>query len=693
MTMHTLVLRATTALACLFAVSAHAEDATPLDQILVTGLKGSEDFGLKSGIPIDKVPQSIQVIGADDLIARGATSIGEALRAIPSASVGNSRVARFQSFSLKVRGFLVDQMRNGIRQRYYEDVDASALSNIARLEVLKGPSAVLYGQSAVGGIISIVTKQPTEQWEASVAGTFGNYQQRQVTLDIGGPVTETFSVRLTGELERSGTFVDFQDIDRENVALTLRWQPADWAVAHLVTEYVERRTRSNPGLPVVGTVVSNGVADIPRSRFLAEPGFSDLSASSPLVQAWVDFNLGGGWTLTPRLQYSQLKTPFTEIRVRGVEAGDPTLVRRTGRIGAEDDDYIIAQLDLAGSVKTGPLTHRLLAGFEFDRERSTFLQSNFVTVPSINALNPVYLTVPPASTFGFDFRQSLNGYAVYFQDRIEITPDIELLGGVRQSWLNNDGYFSTDPTDLGPVDEANITSTTWQIGATWKLGHGFSLFTGYNTGFDVENVFGLRLVNGNPLPPETSNQVELGMRYSGENLRVSIGGFQIRRQDVAGDDLDNPGFSRAIGNLRVRGMELEGEWRPIEALTLTGGYAYLRGQITGSADTAEIGGRIADVPRHTGTVRGTAALGHGLELRGGVSYVGSRAVANASAISLEDYAVADIGLGYQWRWLQLDLSINNLADARYFTVANQGNANVVYPGDPRTVSGRITLNW
>lgn len=688
-----LTLRATTALACLFAVSAHAEDATPLDQILVTGLKGSEDFGLKSGIPIDKVPQSIQVIGADDLIARGATSIGEALRAIPSASVGNSRVARYQSFSLKVRGFLVDQMRNGIRQRYYEDVDASALSNIARLEVLKGPSAVLYGQSAVGGIISIVTKQPTEQWEASVAGTFGNFQQRQVTLDIGGPVTETFSVRLTGELERSGTFVDFQDIDRENVALTLRWQPADWAVAHLVTEYVERRTRSNPGLPVVGTVVSNGVADIPRSRFLAEPGFSDLSASSPLVQAWVDFNLGGGWTLTPRLQYSQLKTPFTEIRVRGVEAGDPTLVRRTGRIGAEDDDYIIAQLDLAGSVKTGPLTHRLLAGFEFDRERSTFLQSNFVTVPSINALNPVYLTVPPASTFGFDFRQSLNGYAVYFQDRIEITPDIELLGGVRQSWLNNDGYFSTDPTDLGPVDEANITSTTWQIGATWKLGHGFSLFTGYNTGFDVENVFGLRLVNGNPLPPETSNQVELGMRYSGENLRVSIAGFQIRRQDVAGDDLDNPGFSRAIGNLRVRGMELEGEWRPIEALTLTGGYAYLRDEITGSADTAEIGGRIADVPRHTGTVRGTAALGHGLELRGGVSYVGSRAVANASAISLEDYAVADIGLGYQWRWLQLDLSINNLADARYFTVANQGNANVVYPGDPRTVSGRITLNW
>ncbi|QCI79604.1 TonB-dependent receptor [Hankyongella ginsenosidimutans] len=507
-----------------------------------------------------------------------------------------------------------------------------------------------------------------------------------------GPVSDTLSIRLTGEVERSGTFVDFQDIDRDNIALTLRWQPAEWAVGHLVTEYVERRTRSNPGLPVVGTVVSNGVADIPRSRFLAEPGFSDLSASSPLVQAWVDFSLGGGWTLTPRLQYSQLKTPFTEIRVRGVEADDPTQVRRTGRIGAEDDDYIIAQLDLAGSVKTGPLTHRLLAGFEFDRERSTFLQSNFVSVPSINALNPVYLTARPETAFGFDFRQALNGYAVYFQDRIEITDAIELLGGVRQSWLNNDGYFSTDPTDLGPVDEANITSTTWQIGATWKLGHGFSLYTGYNTGFDVENVFGLRTVSGNPLPPETSNQVELGCAMAGKTCASASPASRSAARMWPGMISITPA-SRAIGDLRVRGVEIEGDWRPLEALTLSGGYAYLRGQITGSADAAEIGGRIADVPRSTGTVRATADLGHGLELRGGVSYVGSRAVANASAVSLDDYAVADIGLGYRWRRVRLDLSINNLANARFFTVANQGNANVVYPGDPRTVSGRIAVTW
>ena len=137
--------------------AAQSATATPTtterSDIIVTGTKQGFDFGGKSGIPIERVPQSVQIITSDELIERGATSIGDALRAVPSANIGNSRIARYQSFSLTVRGFLVDQMRNGIRQRYYEDVDASALSNIERLEVLKGPSSVLYGQSAVGGSV------------------------------------------------------------------------------------------------------------------------------------------------------------------------------------------------------------------------------------------------------------------------------------------------------------------------------------------------------------------------------------------------------------------------------------------------------------------------------------------------------------------------------------------------------------
>jgi iron complex outermembrane receptor protein len=603
-------LRATSACALTFvlAIPALAEDEQK-ETIVVTGTKS--EFGEKSGIALEKLPQSVQVISSEDIIARGATSVGDLLRAVPSANVGNSRVSRYQSFSLNVRGFLVDQMRNGIRQRYYEDVDASALSNVDKVEVLKGPSAVLYGQSAVGGIVSIITKKPADSFAASGAITLGTFNQKVATLDVGGPVSETLGIRITGEIERSGTFVDFQDIDRENLAVTFNWRPSDHVSAYLVAEYVERRTLSNPGLPVVGTVTSNGVARISRKAFLAEPEFASLKADSPLLQAWVDVDLGNGWAITPRLQYSELNTPFTQIRVLGVDATDPTLVRRNGRIGSENDSYTIGQIDLTGTIRTGSLTHKLLVGYEYDRERSIFIQSNFVSVPLINGLNPTYLSIAqkPALAFAFNFAGNTDGHALYLQDQVEIGKRLGLVLGIRHSWLKNEGFFSTDPTTFGVADVESPELTSVQAGATYQLDGGFSIFGGYNTGFDVENSFGgAPTVDGDRLQPETSEQFEAGLRYASDRAQVTLSTFQIKRRDVAGDDPDNPGFSKNIGSFRVRGLELEGKVDVLDGLSLSAGYAYLAGKITASATPTEVGGRIADLARHSGNVRVTYAI-------------------------------------------------------------------------------------
>lgn len=668
-------------------------ESRPTD-IVVTGTK-SGDFGEKSGIPIERLPQSVQIITSDEITKRGATSIADILRTVPSASIGNSRVSRFQSFSLNVRGFLLDQMRNGIRQRYYEDVDASALSNIERVEILKGPSAVLYGQSAVGGIASIITKQPTEKWAGSAAFTVGSFDQRVGTIDIGGPISSTLGIRVTGEIERSGTFVDFQDIDRENVALTLNWQPTPGVDAHFVAEYIERRTLSNPGLPAVGTIRSNGVAPVRREAFLAEPAFARLTANSPLLQAWVSIDLGSGWTITPRAQYSELNTPFTQIRVLGVETANPALVRRNGRIGSEDDSYTIGQLDLSGTIKTGAITHKLLVGYEYDRERSVFVQSNFVAVPSINALSPVYLTAAqrPALAFAFNFRQRLDGHALYAQDQVSIGERLGLVLGVRHAWLSNDGFFSSDPTTFGAPDTERVEQTSFQAGATYKLGGGFSLFGGYNSGYDVENSFGgAPTVTGQRLSPETSEQYELGARFSRPGVRLSAAAFEIRRRDVAGDDPDNPGFSRNFGSFRVRGIELEGEVEPAKNLQLSFGYAYLDGVVSRSATASEVGGRIVDLASHSGNIRARYQVpGTPFDLRGGVNYQGPRAAATASAVLIPEVVLADLGAGGSVGPFRADLTVSNLFDRRYFT--STGNANAVFPGDPRTVSIRLGVNF
>lgn len=272
-----------------------------------------------------------------------------------------------------------------------------------------------------------------------------------------------------------------------------------------------------------------------------------------------------------------------------------------------------------------------------------------------------------------------------------------LLVGVRHSRIANHGFFSTDPATFGAPDTEKVQQTTIQIGGTYKLDGGFSLFGGYNSGFDVENSFGgAPTITGQRLQPETSEQYEAGVRYARGKARLSLSAFQIKRRDVAGEDPVNLGFSRNIGSFRVRGFELEGEVEPAPGLMLSGGYAYLDGTIIASATQAEIGGRIADVARHSGNVRARYAIpGTPIDLRGGLIYQGKRPVASASTILLDDVLLADLGIGADLGRFRVDLTANNLFDRRYVTVdtAHQGNSSAVQAGEPLTVSARIAVKF
>ena len=672
----------------LMAGPAFAEGDAPREDIIVTGTKFSGDFGGKSGIPIERVPQSVQIVTSDEIIAQGARSIGDLLRSVPSANPGFSRVGSYQSFSLKIRGFLADQMRNGIRQRYYEDVDASALSNIERLEVLKGPSGVLYGQSAVGGIISIITKRPEEAFSGSVAGTLGSDDQKAITADLTGGLAPGLSIRLTGELERSGTFVDDQDLDRFNGAVSVRFAPSDSVSANLVAEYIERQAQRYGGQPIPGTVQSNGAGRLRRSLNLGEPAVDRLSADAPMAQFWIDVKLADGWTITPRYQYQEFNSEFLQIRLRAPQA-DGVTINRNGRTGREDDAYQIAQLDLTGEFATGPVGHKILMGFEHDRERSRFTQYNLTNVAAINVLNPVYAydSVAPARSFAFDQNYNIDGDAIYLQDQIALTDRWDVVGAIRHSWIK---AWTEDVG--GPVlDSTKVRSTTWQVGSTYRVTDALSIYAGYNTGFDIESTAGARSANGQPLRPEESNQAEFGLRVKRGAFRGSLAVFQIKRVNALTTDPINPDFSINVGAQRVRGFEIEGEWQPRDWWTISAGYAYLDSEITRSND-GDQGMRLGDVPAHTVTARTAITVpGTALTLRGGLSYASNRLLVNGSSVRLPGYAIADVGAGYAFAPFALDVTVSNLFDKRYFTAS--GNSFAVMPGDPRAVSLRLGVRF
>ncbi|WP_199554466.1 TonB-dependent receptor [Sandaracinobacteroides hominis] len=653
------------------------------ETIIVTGAR-TGDFGVKSGIPLERVPQSVQLLDEQELIDRGVRSVGDALRAVPSANVGGSRVSRYQSFSLKIRGFLADQMRNGIRQRYFEDIDASALSNVERIEILKGPSAVLFGQSAVGGLISVITKQPTDSFQASGALTGGSYDQKMASIDIGGPVSQTLGIRLTGEIERSGTFVDYQDMDRENVGLSLAWRPSEAISAHLVAEYLRRTTANNPGLPVVGTLVSNGVGTVPRGQFLGEPNFTDLVADGLLLQAWADIRMSDDWTLTPRFQVNQFNTSLDQIRLLAPVAGAPTKIQRNGRRGREDDAYYIGQVDVSGRFRTGGIEHKLLLGVEYSSENPTFRQSDIVPggVPPIDSMNPVYAFTnsQPPLAFTFYSQGNVNGFAFYGQDQIALTENWSVVAGVRHS------LFDYDNRRNGVRNADSISNTSWQLGTNYVLGGGFSLYGGYNSGFDLEPVVGSRSKDGTPFKPETSDQVEAGLRLVRENFRGSVSAFRIRRNNVATTDPNDPNYQVQEGQLRTQGVELEGEWTPLPGWWLQGGYAHIDGRITRNNTPGLQNAWMGDTPKNTATFSTRVTVGP-VELRGGAYYVGERALVNGSRIILDDYLLFDLGAGARFGKVSIDAALTNLFDKTYYTA--NGGANFVYPGDPRMLSVRV----
>jgi TonB-dependent siderophore receptor len=659
-------------------------EAKTLDTVIVTGTKGDDAFGEKSGIPLSRMPQSVQVIDADLLQTQGARSVGDALRNVPSANPGNSRVSRYQSFSVKVRGFLADQMRNGMRQRYYEDIDASAMSNVDRIEVLKGPSSVLYGQSAVGGIISVITKRPESGFGGSAWLQVGEDDQRVVGFDLTGGLgdSDRFAARLTGEVERSGTFVDRQDIDRNNIALAARWQASDAVTVHWLSEYIERETLGYAGLPVVGTAVDNGHGRVSRSAFLAEPSLRPLTADSPLIQLWADIKLSEAWTLTPRYQYQGFRTDFSQIRLRAMQADGVTL-NRNGRFGTEDDDYQIAQLDLSGRFETGRIGHQLLVGVEASREDSTFLQFNLSNVGAINVYAPVY-TYPAttaAATFGFDFSGKGDGTALYVQDLIALTPRWDVIAGLRHS------RFDYVQTFNGVRDASEVAATTWQLATNLRLSDRWSLFGGVNTGFDTENIFGARDADGDAFDPERSEQIEAGLRFNGERHRLSVAAFDIRRKDALTTDPVNPDFSVQDGEQRVRGLELEGASQIASAWRVNWGVAWLDGEVTRSNDGDE-NTELGDTPSLTGLIRLNYAIeGTPWSFDAGIYGTSDRRLVNGSDVRLPGYGLVDLGVQYTRDDWSFGLTINNALDKRYYTAS--GNVFSVLPGDPRHVGLRV----
>jgi iron complex outermembrane receptor protein len=584
------------------------------------------------------------------------------------------------------------------------DVDFSALSHIQSIEILKGPGSTTFGQDGDGGgIINVITKRPYDRLGAEVSFTRGGWTgfDGDITRgqwDFNTPLTPDgdLKARFTGEVEGSDTFINFQELNRENFGLALAWDNGGPVRGFINVEYLHRQSLPNTGLPAIGTVQgSGGLGRVSRDTYLGEGKFDHLDMQSPLVQAWLDIDVAENWKVSPRFQYFEFNGRQDQMFL-GATTLDPINgridVSRTGRSDfLERDRTFIGQIDITGTLETGPLKHEIFLGGDFTNYHARMRWYPRLNVSTIDALNPSFSSTPLAASpnrlqTGVDW----NVGAVAFQDVISITPKFDLMGGVRHSRVSGDRTTVT-----GRYVETDTDNTIFQGGGTFHVTDSVHLFAGYGEGFNVADAVGFGTASGKPFDLGQSEQVEAGIKVNFPwGLTGTASYFDITRGNVSTPDRNNPGFQVQTGEVRSKGAEVELAYQVTDQWFVQGGYAFTDAKITkGNPD--EIGNRFQNIPEHQANIwthyRFDQGLLENLTLSTGVNFVGDRPLDSAGTVELPNFTTWDLGASYSYKSVKLELFANNVLDKRYFIANDFGLT--VFPGDPRTIMGRISLKY
>lgn len=570
-------------------------------------------------------------------------------------------------------------------------------AGLERIEVLKGPASILYGRIEPGGFVNLVPKSPLATPYYALQQQFGSFSFYRTTVDATGPVSQDGSLLYRANLayENKESFRDFVEGERVYVAPTLQWNISERTKVTFYLDYLHSDVSTDVGgpPPLFG---GDGVAKLPRDRNLSEP---NLRAKMEDVLFGFDWShaFNDAWTLRHRFY-----TNFTwdDENLPGANQflleDNRTLVRTNYGIRDSEGRTYFTNLDLAGKFKTWDLEHTLLVGGDYFYFQNTFSYPDFDPVPNIDIFNPVYsgnLGLLPTNVvengdLGDDW------YGLYLQDQIKLPYDLHLLAGLRydnaEAWQDF-GVFSNGRST---TDEDAVTP---RVGLLWQPAPMVSLYGNYVEGFGHPN-FGA-LSAGGALKPQTSQQWEFGVKseFFGGRLTATAAYFDITKQNLATPDPNNPRFSLPVGEVRNRGAELDVAGEILPGWNVFGVYSYIDSEITKDNGGNE-GHRLANVPRHGGSLWTTYTLQHGLwrglRFGGGVVARSEREGVEANTFQLPGFAVINALVGYETRLgpskLTVQLNVDNLLDKEYLET---GRPERTHWGTARIFLGSIRLEF
>lgn len=687
-------------------VSGLAQTATgPVEGYLATRSLS----GTKTDMPIVRIPQTINVITADQMRDQGAQSVSQALRYTPGVLAETYGASSQFDIYTQVRGFRPAFFLDGTRLPFGSVATgwASAVMEpygLERIEVLKGPSSALYGQSGPGGLINMVRKRPTVETLREVEVQTGSFDRAQLAFDLGGPVGEDgkFLYRLTGLVREAGTQVDYIENNRSYIAPALTWKLTPDTTLTLLANYQSEwggKTGFNY-LPTSGTLTWNPNGRIPAHRYLGEPDFDRLKRDQGSVGYAFEHRFNDALTFRQNLRYNETSVDLRALnRIGELLPDNQTLNRAAMGIDAGVDVFTLDN-QLEYRFNTGPLAHATVVGFDYRKESSHYIVGRG-SAPPINVYHPVYgrdIADPPYDNFVSQFGDDRQSGA-YAQDTIAWGKWSLMLSG-RHDWTDS----TVENRRTGITTTQRDEATTGRVGLNYLFDNGIAPYASYSTSFEPT---GGSDFSGTPFKPTKGEQYEVGVKYQppGTDSLLTASIFQIRQRNVLTPDPDpalgSLGFSVQTGEVQVRGLELEARTALSRAWTLLASYTYLDDKVTQSNRAGEVGNRLAGTPSHQASLWTDYTLQEGmldgLGLGAGVRYVGST-YDTTNQTKTPDYTLIDLNVHYDLgrasqslRGARVSLGVTNLTDRYYLTQCSTGQG--CTQGVGRTVLATFNYRW
>ncbi|WP_232310986.1 TonB-dependent siderophore receptor [Herbaspirillum autotrophicum] len=658
--------------------------------------------GTKTDSAIIETPQSISVVTADFIEAIGATRLKEALAYTPGINTSPwGADSRFdwtilRGFDAQAPGYYLDglQLRNNNSWAVWQTESYGA----ERIEVLRGPASVLYGQNGAGGMINVVSKRPTEEPLHELQVQFGDNSRRQIAADFSGPLDEQGKLlyRLTGLVREANLAGSGLPNDRVFLAPALTWRPSNDTSLTVLAHYLKVRDGSSYGsFPEVGTLLPNPNGQFSPKTYVGEPGFDHFNQDQWMAGYLFEHRLNDTWTVRQNARYGYTSVDYRQVYnqsdfaiVNPGNPGDPANFRLLNRFpfgSVENARLLTIDNQVQARFGLGASQHTMLLGLDYQHSRNYQSTYNSGTVAPIDGYAPVYGSSVSTDAPWFDGYTTLTQTGFYLQDQIKWGDWVATLGG-----RYDRASTKVDSNIDGSTTRITEHKFTKRAGLVYLHPSGWAPYVSYAESFSPTAT--IDPVTNNPLQPETGRQYEVGLRYqpSGSKDKYSAAIFDLRRQNYITYTTDF--LPKQTGEILVRGLELEAAFQPTPRINVVAAYTFTpKAEVTASSTVTDIGKQMQAVSRNQASLWTDYRFPFGLKLGAGARYIGSNhGYAESASIPVPAYTVFDALVEYDLQRWNLALNLRNLTNKTFISNCSAGSCRY---GDLRKVFATATYRW